>query len=147
VDVVLADVVDDQLDRLLAVGGVEHHRLVQIHVFLRDSSVLHNQVKVRVLVLGVGFAQSNTEWTFVLELLRLDGTDELSYTTASGDTFAYEADVKETSQPCWTGVRSFFDKDAESVALFEWLERRTAHGAHTASFVWELACGSHCRSA
>ena len=56
VNAVFSDVVDDKLRRLRAIVSVEHHRLVQVHVSLRDRSVFHNQLKVGVLVLGVSFA-------------------------------------------------------------------------------------------
>jgi hypothetical protein len=50
--------------------------------------------------------------------------------------YSYEADVKSTVAAVLDTCKKFFGKDAESVALSEWLEGRTAHGAHTASFVW-----------
>src|SRR5438270_3687653 len=61
---------------------------------------------------------------------------KISHRTASGDTISWEADVKETVTALIDRCRGFFGKDAESVALLEWLEQRTAHGAQAASFVW-----------
>jgi hypothetical protein len=61
---------------------------------------------------------------------------KVSHKTAFGDTVSWEADVKETVSALIDRCRGFFGKDAESVALLEWLERRTAHGAQAASFVW-----------
>lgn len=61
---------------------------------------------------------------------------KFSHTTPYGDTFSYEADAKETVTALIDSCKKFFDKDTESVALLEWLERRTQHSAHTASFVW-----------
>src|SRR5215469_6194074 len=39
-------------------------------MLLRNASVLNNQVKVGILVLGVGFAKPDTKRTVVLELFR-----------------------------------------------------------------------------
>src|SRR5712671_7949676 len=61
---------------------------------------------------------------------------KISHTTGFGDTYSYETDVKGTVTAVLDRCKKYFDKDAESVALFDWLERRTAHAAHTASFVW-----------
>jgi hypothetical protein len=61
---------------------------------------------------------------------------KISHKTAFGDTLSCEADVKETVTALLDRCRKFFDKDAESVALFDWLQRRTAHGAQAANFVW-----------
>jgi hypothetical protein len=44
--------------------------------------------------------------------------------------------VKDTVGAVLDPCKRLFDKDVDSVALFEWLERRTVHGAHTASFEW-----------
>ena len=61
---------------------------------------------------------------------------KLTHTTPYGDTFSYEADAKETVSALIDGCKKFFGKDAESVALLEWLERRTVHSAHSASFIY-----------
>jgi hypothetical protein len=61
---------------------------------------------------------------------------KISHTGASGDTYSYEADVKGTVTAVLDRCKKYFNKDTESVALLDWLELRTAHGAHTASFVW-----------
>src|SRR6516165_2941648 len=39
-------------------------------MFLRDGSVLNNQVKVGILVFGVGFAEPDTKRAVLLELFR-----------------------------------------------------------------------------
>lgn len=61
---------------------------------------------------------------------------KISHTNPLGDTYSYEADVKGTVTAVLDRCKKYFDKDAESVALLDWLERRTAHSAQTASFVW-----------
>src|SRR6266849_2339943 len=61
---------------------------------------------------------------------------KFTHTSPSGDTVGYEQDFKETVSAVLDSCKKWFDKDAESVALFDWLERRTACGANTASCVW-----------
>lgn len=51
---VLANVVNDNLDRLRTVGRVEHHRLVEVHVLLRQVAIIHQQLQVGMVVFGVG---------------------------------------------------------------------------------------------
>src|SRR5260370_1496898 len=61
---------------------------------------------------------------------------KLSPTTAAGETFSCEADFQDSVTAVVDECKKLFEKDAESIALFEWMEQRTAHGAHSASFVW-----------
>src|SRR5260370_19769103 len=60
----------------------------------------------------------------------------LSPPPAAGETFSCEADFQDSVTAVLDKCKKLFDKDAESIALFEWMEQRTAHGAHSASFVW-----------
>src|SRR5579863_5060649 len=71
VNVIVRDAVDHQLHRLRIVGRVEHHRLVQVHVLLRERAIVDHQFQVGKLVLGVGLAQAHAEGPIVLERLRL----------------------------------------------------------------------------
>lgn len=61
---------------------------------------------------------------------------KLSHTTLYGDTISLEADVKATVSSVVDSCKKFLDKDAESVALFGWLEGRTRLSSNIASSVW-----------
>jgi hypothetical protein len=43
---------------------------------------------------------------------------KFSHTTAFGDTYSYEADIKDTVAAVLDRCKKYFGKDAESVALF-----------------------------
>ena len=69
-DVVLADVVDDDLDGLRAVWHVEHDRLEEIDVLLRQVAVVDHHLQVGILMLAVGLLQPQFNDAGALELLR-----------------------------------------------------------------------------
>jgi hypothetical protein len=69
-DTVVTDTVDDHLDRLRGVGCVEHDRLIEIDVLLRQVAIVHHQFQVGILVLVIGFLQSELKWSLALELFR-----------------------------------------------------------------------------
>ena len=68
-NVILADLVDDDLHCLRTVRGIEHHWLIKVHMLLRQISIIHHQLKVSVLMLVVSFLQTNLERALALELL------------------------------------------------------------------------------
>ena len=69
-DVILADVVNHHLDGLRTVGRVEHNRLVEIDVLLRQVAIVHHQLQVGILVLAIRFFQADPKRSLVLELVR-----------------------------------------------------------------------------
>lgn len=68
---VLGYAVDHHLDRLPAISRIKHHRLIQVHVLLRNIYVVHHQFKISVLMLGVGLLQAQAERAIRLEMLAL----------------------------------------------------------------------------
>lgn len=61
---------------------------------------------------------------------------KLAHTLPDGSSFSYEADITALVEGALDKIRKLFDKDAESVSLFDWLKRRTSQGADLASRVW-----------
>ena len=68
-DVVIADVVDDDLDGLRTVWHVEHDRLEEIDVLLRQVAIIDHHLEVGVLMLAVGLFQTQLNDARALELL------------------------------------------------------------------------------
>jgi hypothetical protein len=61
---------------------------------------------------------------------------KLTHTSATGESFSYEASLKEIIAPVIEKCKGFFGRDGESIALLNWLERRLAMGAQIANFVY-----------
>jgi hypothetical protein len=68
VNVVLTYVIDDQLDWLFAVPGVEDHRLVNVDVLLGQVEIIHQQFQVGIFMFRISLAQPNAYGSVVLEL-------------------------------------------------------------------------------
>src|SRR5258708_2531544 len=70
-DMILADVINHQLNWSLVFAGVKHDWLVNVHVFLRELEIIYEQFQVSIFVFGIGLAQTNADRALALELSSL----------------------------------------------------------------------------
>src|SRR5207245_633689 len=58
-------------DRLDVIRRIEHDRLEQVHVLLGNAVVVHQDLEVRVIMLGVDLAHGDAERAHTVKVLRL----------------------------------------------------------------------------